>query len=75
MTCGIMFSRAFDQSEQGAFDNSDVNGNLLATNHLGSTDPNIDRSQNGRGIFLRRPDGTLREITIDDTDNIVVYSV
>jgi hypothetical protein len=65
----------FDQTTGGAFDNSDLNGLLLANNHLGSTDTSIDKSVNGRGIFLRRPDGTLREICIDDSDNIVVYSV
>ncbi len=65
----------FDQLAGSSFDNSDLNASLLAANFLGSTDATIDRSQNGRGIFLRRPDGTLREITIDNSDNIVVYSV
>lgn len=65
----------FDQLDGTSFDNSDSNAALLAANFLGSTDASIDRSQNGRGLFLRRPDGTLREITIDNTDNIVVYSV
>jgi len=65
----------FIQIDGTVFDNSDVNGLLLASNFLGSTDASIDRSQPGRGIFLRRPDGTLREITIDDSDSIVVYSV
>jgi len=64
-----------DQTNGGAFDNSDRNALLLATNALGSTDASVDRSISGRGIFLRRPDGTLREITIDNSDNIVVYSV
>ena len=72
---GETITLMFDQTSGGAFDTSDVNGLLLASNHLGSSDPNIDKSQNGRGIFLRRPDGTLREIAIDDSDNIVVYSV
>lgn len=65
----------FDQSQGSGFDNSDANANLLATNHLGSTDGTIDKSAAGRGIFLRSPNGTLREICIDDADNIVVYSV
>jgi hypothetical protein len=65
----------FDQSEGSSFDNSDDNRALLAANFLGSTDAAIDRSQPGRGIFLRRPDGTLREITIDNLDQIVIYSV
>jgi len=65
----------FIQMEGSAFDNSDVNALLMASNHLGSTDANIDRSVAGRGIFLRRPDGTLREICIDNSDNIIIYSV
>lgn len=65
----------FDQSEGSGFDSSDSNASLLAANHLGSTDGTIDKSANGRGIYLRRPDGTLREICIDDSDNIVVYSI
>lgn len=65
----------FDQLAGTSFDNSDQNASLLAANFLGSTNATIDRSAAGRGIFLRRPDGTLREITIDDNDNIAIYSV
>jgi hypothetical protein len=65
----------FDQTTGTSFDNSDANALLLAGNFLGSTDATIDRSQSGRGIFLRRPDGTLRELTIDNSDNIAIYSV
>ena len=54
---------------------SNVADALLTANHLGSTDASIDKSVDGQGIFLRRPDGTLREIAIDDDDNIVIYSV
>jgi hypothetical protein len=64
----------FDQLSGGAFDNSDSNANLLASNHLGSNDATYDRSVAGRGILLRRPDGTLREITLDNSDNIVILS-
>jgi hypothetical protein len=64
-----------DQTIGNSFDNSDLNGLLLTGNHLGSTDALVDKSLPGRGIFLRRPDGTLRELTIDDADNIVIYSV
>lgn len=53
----------------------DRNAELLAANYLGSIDSSLDKSSAGRGIFLRRPDGTLREITIDDNDQIAVYSV
>jgi hypothetical protein len=65
----------FDQPEGAAFDNSENNASLLAANFLGSTDATIDRSVAGRGIFLRRPDGTLRELTIDNSDQIAIYSV
>jgi hypothetical protein len=65
----------FVQTEGSSFDSSDKNALLLASNYLGSADSSLDRSQAGRGIFLRRPDGTLREITIDNNDLIAVYSV
>jgi hypothetical protein len=65
----------FDQMRGGAYDNSDTNASLLAANHLGSTDGTIDKSLSGRGIFLRRPDGTLRELIINDADEIEIYSV
>lgn len=65
----------FDQNSGGSFDNSDSNALLLAANFLGSTNGAIDKSSAGRGIFLRAPNGTLREIAIDNFDNIVIYSV
>ena len=65
----------FDQASRSSFDNNDKNASLLAANYLGSSDATIDRSQPGRGIILMRPDGTKREITIDNSDNIVIYSV
>src|SRR5690606_19169213 len=65
----------FDQSEQGAFDNSDANGNLLATNGLGSTDPSVDRSSPGVGLKLRSPDGTLWHITVTDAGAIVTTAL
>lgn len=65
----------FLQVAGGSFDNNPENKALLAANHLGSSDPNIDMSVAGRGIFLRRPDGTLREIGIDDDDNLTIYSI
>ncbi len=72
---GELISLVFDQTYGGSFDNSDQNALLLASNHLGSTDATIDKSVAGRGIFLRRPDGTLRELTIDNNDNIAIFSV
>lgn len=65
----------FDQTEGSTFDTSDRNAALMAANFLGSTDATVDRSSNGRGIFLRRPDGVLREVTVDNSDNVAVYSV
>lgn len=56
-------------------DNSDSNAALLAANHLGSTDGSIDKSSNGRGVFLRKPNGALVEVTIDDNNNIAIFSV
>ncbi len=60
------------QIAQGA---SSVADALLSANNLGSTDESIDKSAAGRGLMLRRPDGTLRELTIDNSDNIVIRSV
>lgn len=66
----------FDQNSGGSFDNSDTNANLLAQNHLGSTNGAYDRSQAGRGIILRRlGDGLLREVAVDQSDNLFVLSV
>lgn len=65
----------FDQSQGTGYDYSDQNANLLATNHLGSTDATVDKSVAGRGVFLRRPDGTLVEVCVDNSNNIVIYSV
>lgn len=48
---------------------------ILAANALGSTDPQYDLSQAGKGILLRRPDGTLRMLRLDNSDNIVIESV
>ncbi len=56
----------FDQTRGGGFDNSDRNANLLAANHLGSSDPAFDRSTPGRGWLLRSADGTLYEVTVQN---------
>ncbi len=72
---GQTLTLVFDQTTGGAFDNSDLNALSLATNHLGDPTNTVDRSIAGRGIYLRRPDGTLREICIDNNDNITIYSV
>lgn len=65
----------FSQRSGSSFDNSDGNAALLAANRLGSSDATVDRSVAGRGIILRRPDGTLREIAIDNNDNITISTV
>jgi hypothetical protein len=54
---------------------SDKSYSLLVENNLGSANSQLDLSTPGRGIYLRRPDGVLREITIDNDDNITIYSV
>lgn len=69
------FTLIFESLKGSSFDNSDENALLMSGNFLGSTDAQIDRSVAGRGIFLRKPNGTLREIAIDDSDNIVIFSV
>ncbi|MDQ6989358.1 MAG: hypothetical protein Q9M19_05695 [Mariprofundaceae bacterium] len=62
------------QTSGASYDNSDNNALLLATNNLGSTDPSLDRSTSGRGIFLRKPNGELMEVALDDSNNLVIYS-
>jgi hypothetical protein len=51
----------------GSFDNADMNANLMATNHLGSTDLNLDRSLPGRGIIQQAPNGSKYEVGVDNT--------
>lgn len=74
LDAGKTITLIFEQFEGSGFDNSEQNGLLLASNNLGSTDASIDKSVAGRGIFLRRPDGTLVELTIDNNNNINVFS-
>lgn len=63
------------QNAGGSFNNADQNALLLAANHLGSTDATIDKSLAGFGPILRRPDGTLRMVALDNLDNITITSV
>lgn len=65
----------FEQIYGSAFDGSPVNANLLASNFLGSSDLSVDRSSAGRGIKLRNAAGTLVELTLDASNNIVIKSV
>jgi hypothetical protein len=63
------------QNNGQTIDTSDANGSIIQENHLGSQDASIDKSVAGKGILLRRPDGTLRELTINDLDQIEIKSV
>lgn len=60
----------FDQSEGSGFDHSDHNANLLASNHLGSSDDTLDKSISGRGILIRNAAGILQEIWLDEFNNL-----
>lgn len=60
----------FDQSQGSGYDHSDANGNTLASNHLGSTISSNDKSIAGRGILIRNAAGQLREIWLDEFDNL-----
>jgi hypothetical protein len=55
--------------------NTDKLSAVFAANGLGSTDTNFDFSSAGVGIKLRRPDGTMREIALDNNDNIIIKTV
>lgn len=72
---GTTVTVLIDQADQGFFDSSDANATLLASNHLGSSDPSVSMAMPGRGVVVKRPDGVLREITLDNSDNIVILSV
>lgn len=60
----------FDQSEGTGYDYSDENANLLASNHLGSSDNTVDKSLNGRGILIRNALGELKELWLDESNNL-----
>ena len=72
---GETITLEFLQMFKGTMQFDSRNRAILAENNLGSQDPSLDLSSNGNGILLRRPDGTLREIALDDDDNIVIKSV
>lgn len=65
----------FEQNSGGAYDNSDVNARLLATNHLGSTSGTDDKSSAGRGIILRNAAGTLVEVSVNALNQLIITSV
>lgn len=72
---GETITLEFLQIFKGSLQFDSRNRALLAENHLGSVDGSQDLSIAGRGIILRRPDGTLRELTINDADGIDIKSV
>jgi hypothetical protein len=65
----------FDQSEGSGFDNSDQNGNLLASNSLGSMDNTVDKSIAGQGPIIRNKAGKRRMIYLDENDNIIIKAL
>lgn len=72
---GETITLEFLQVFKGSMQFDSRNRAILAENNLGSQDPSLDLSNPGRGIILQRPDGTLREITINDDDNIEIKTV
>lgn len=64
----------FLQFMPGTNDASSVNAALLAANHLGSTDLNLDRSVAGRGITLRADDGVLVEAGLVKDEETGLYA-
>ena len=73
---GETITLEFFQLFEGSLQFDSLNRQILSANNLGHpTDGALDMSQAGRGIYLRRPDGTLVELTIDDDNNIAIYSV
>jgi hypothetical protein len=67
---GATIELMFDQSEGTGYDYSDANNNLLASNHLGSVTPTLDKSLSGRGILIRNSAGELKEIWLDAANNL-----
>lgn len=74
LSVGNRFTLIFEQSplKQGYV--TDKLSAVLATNGLGSSDPNFDFSSAGKGPVMRRPDGVLRMLRLDNNDNIVIES-
>lgn len=72
---GEVITLEFLQVFKGSLQFDSLNRAILAENHLGSANPSLDLSSAGRGIILQRPDGTLREIALDNDDNITISTV
>ncbi len=58
----------------GFFDNSDLNRNLLAANHLGSTSGSNTLQSPGRGIMLADEANSLKEIAIDSDSGLRILN-
>ena len=71
-TPDIEVTLVIQQIEGSSFDNSDTNGALLTSNHIGNPTANLDRSVAGRGIYLRNAGGTLMEVALDADNNIII---
>lgn len=65
----------FEQTSGGSFDNSDLNRSLMSSNYLGSMDGSNDLSSPARGIKLRNGAGTLVELAIDSSNNIIISTL
>jgi hypothetical protein len=64
------------KQDSGSYDTSNDNLALITENHLGSSDPSIDKSVAGRGFIVRTAvTGVLAEITLDENYNIVIKEV
>lgn len=68
---GEVFTLIFDQT-LGGFDNSDENAQLLADNHLGSSNASVSRAKAGKGIKLMKPNTTLQHVWVDDGGNLII---
>jgi len=71
----LWFVQATEEEVRRVIDNSDFNRALLAANHLGSMDADVDMSVAGRGRLQRRPDGTMIEITVNDANEVEIYEL
>lgn len=69
---GETVSLKFDQTTGGGFDNSDMNRNLLAANHLGNTFAGNSLQSPGRGILIADETNILKEVAIDSNRGLMI---
>ena len=72
---GYNLTVVFSQNTGQIIDFNENNSAMISENHLGSESPSLDRSVTGRGVKIRNAAGILREITLDENDNIVINSL